>query len=46
MKLILKAVIYFRPSDACLKIVVSEEILSDLRIYSEEALSKNLYMFL
>lgn len=46
MKLILKRVVYFRESGACLKIAVSEEILSDIRIHSEEALSKKVCMFL
>ena len=45
MKLILKRVVYFRESGACLKIAVSEEMLSDLRIHSEEALSKNCVCF-
>lgn len=45
MKVILKRVIYFRESDACFKIAVSEEILSNLRIHSEEALQK-MTMFL
>lgn len=44
MKLILRRVVYFRESGACLKIAVSEEIFSDLRIHSEEALSKIVYV--
>lgn len=45
MKLILKRVVYFRESGACLKIAVSEEILSDIRIHSEEALSKRVRFY-
>lgn len=42
MKLIFKRVIYFRDSGICLKkIATNEEIIGDLRIYSEEALSIN-----